>query len=293
MIASKPHGVVPDAVPYPEAKSKPWPFGLLLATLVALYTPVFLETSRLWQSDEYSAHGVFIPFLSGLLLWWKREEIARVTRKPSAWGFAPFVLGLAMQSLAWYTRINLFATLSVIPVLIGVTLLLGGTRILRILLFPILFLTFSAPMPRWMVQPLSLPVQTLSVDAASSTVRWLGVPMLKEGFNVRLPNTTVEVAEECSGFKKTLSLMVFACFYVSLFAIPFWRQAVLVLLALPIALCANILRVSALIFCGYKWGDAGVHTFHDPSEAIALVLCALMLWGAGKALGCKKVRYIA
>lgn len=270
-----------------------WAQGILLAALAALYAPVFIETAHLWQTDEYSTHGAFIPLLSGLLIWWKRKELSETVRRPSAMGFAPLVFGLLLQALGWYTRIPVLATVSLIPVLLGVTLLVAGTKTLRILLFPILFLVFAAPMPRWIVQPISLPIQTLSAHSACTVVRALGVPLVEQGFNVQLTNTTVEVAESCSGFKKSLSLIVFGCFYSALFAIPFWRQAILVALALPIALVANVIRVSALVLCGSWWGSIGVTRFHDPSEMLVLMLCIGLLFSVGKALGCKKIRYLA
>jgi exosortase len=264
----------------------------LLVGLGVLYAPVFAETAHLWKTDEYSAHGAFIPILSGLLVYWKRKELAGMQPSPCALGFVPLVIGLCLQSLAWLTRINLFATVSLVPVLFGVTLLMFGGRIARIVLFPILFLVFAAPLPRWIVQPISLPIQTISTRAATGLVRTMGIDFLEDGFYVRLPNVTVEVAEECSGFKKSVSLMVFGCFYCSLFAIPLWRQVTLVLLAAPIAIAANILRVTVMVLAGAQWGETGVHKFHDPSEAGVLVLCIVFLLAAGKVLGCKKVRYL-
>ena len=48
----------------------------------------------------------------------------------------------------------------------------------------------------------------------------MGIPVAQEGFTVALSNgSAVEVASECSGFKKTLTVTVFACFYASLFVV--------------------------------------------------------------------------
>ena len=259
--------------------------------LAALYAPMSIEMMHKWLSDEYSAHGLFIPFMVGLLLWWKRSEIADTPRSCCAWGLALLGTGLLIQIIAWHERMPTFVAMSLVPTLLGLTLTLAGPRLLRLLWFPIVFLVFATPLPRWVVQPLSLPIQTASARAAFGIVRFLGFPMIEQGFSVALPNVTVEVAESCSGFKKSISLMVFAAYYASLYAIPWWRQGLLVLLAAPFALFANIVRVVGLILAGAWGGSRGVHLFHDVSELIVLGLCFALLLGAGRLLGCRKIRY--
>ena len=265
---------------------------LLAAALLALYAPVVVETAHIWLTDAYSAHGFLIPFLSGLLAWWRRRELARTGRNCHYGGLVVLIGGLLLEMVAWYARIRVFAMLSLVPVLLGVSLLLGGTRRTRILLFPILFLGFAAPLPVWLVQPISFPIQNLSCRAAGWSVQQIGVPISLEGFTVGLTNgSAVEVAEECSGFKKTLTVTVFACFYASLFTIPLWKQGVFTLLAIPIAIAANIVRVAGLILAANEWGTRGVAWLHGLADPLVVVLCfGLLLW-AGKLLGCRKLRY--
>lgn len=265
---------------------------LLAGALFVLYAPVFVETAHIWFTDAYAAHGFLIPFLTGLLVWWRRHEIAAAPRGFNAWGWALLLGGLLLEMIAWYARIRVFAMLSLVPVLLGVSLLLGGSRRTRILLFPLLFLGFAAPLPTWLVQPVSFPIQNISCQAAAWSVQQIGIPIAREGFTVGLSNgSALEVAEECSGFRKTLTVTVFACFYASLFALPLWKQTALTLLAIPLAIVANILRVAGLILAADAWGIGGVHGLHDFADPIVVVLCfALLLW-AGKGLGCRKLRY--
>lgn len=271
-----------------------WPFWLAGGLLLALYAPVVAEAAHIWFTDEYSAHGVFVPFMAALLLYWKRGELARAERRPQLWGLALLLPGLLLEMVSWYAQIRFFAMLSLVPTLLGLTLLLAGNEVTRLLRFPILFLAFAAPLPFWLVQPVSFPIQNLSASAATWLVQELGVPVEKEGFTVGLPNgTSVEVAEECSGFKKTVTISVLACFYASLFALPFWKQGVLTLAAAPAAALANIIRVAGLILTGAQWGEAGIHRVHDFADPLVIVLCLLFLVQLGKALGCKNIRYMA
>src|SRR5262249_51338286 len=134
-------------------------------------------------------------------IWWRRRELAGVDPKPSAWGFAVLGLGLLMESLAWYGQIRMFEALSVIPVLAGVVLLTGGSSALKVLRFPILFLAFMAPLPRYLILPISFPIQVTSTRAACWGAQQTGIPLVVEGFKVVMPRVTVEVEESCSGFK--------------------------------------------------------------------------------------------
>lgn len=271
----------------------PWS-ALVAAALVVLYTPIVWETAHMWLTDEYSSHGILVPLLAGLLIWWRRHALAQIPRQSCYWGFVPLLGGLLLQMVAWYAGIRVFAMLSLVPVLIGICLLLGGARYTRVLLFPLLFLGFAAPVPVWLVQPVSFPIQNISCRAASWSVEQMGVPVAQEGFTVALSNgSAVEVANECSGFKKTLTVTVFACFYASLFVVPRWRQVALVLAAAPLAIAANIARVAALILAANIWGMAGVHQLHDFADPVVVALCFLMLVGLGKGLGCQKLRYSA
>jgi exosortase len=265
----------------------------LLAALLVLYVPVIVDVAQVWSTDDNTSYGALVPFMVGLLVWWKREELAALLpARPATVGFVPLVCGLLLEMLAWYTHIRMFAMVSLVPVLLGLSLLLGGKRITRLLLFPILFMSFAAPIPFWLVQPVSVPIQTISARAASATAQELGVPLVLSGFTVSLANgTSVEVAEECSGFKKTLTVTVMAIFYASLFAVPLWKQVALVLLAGPLAVLANIVRVTALILVGNEWGIGGVHAVHGMADPFVVVLCFMLLYAGGRAIGCQKIRY--
>src|SRR5262249_22805160 len=149
-----------------------------------------------------------------------------------------------------------------------------------------LFLAFMAPLPRYLILPISFPIQVISTRAACWGAQQSGIPLAVEGFKVVLPRVTVEIEESCSGFKKALTLMVFTVFYASLFHVALWRQIALVAISLPVAIAANIVRVYALIVAGAVSGEAAVRVLHDASSFIVLGLCFVALTAVGKVLGC-------
>lgn len=273
---------------------KNWPVVVLLVTLAAVYIPVIYDVAQYrWLRDDNTSYGILVPFMVGLLVWWKRDEIIDLLPgQPWAGGFALLAVGLLMEMLAWYVRIEALTILSLVPVLLGVMLLIFGKPITRLLLFPILFLATAAPVPATLIQPVSVPIQIISTNSACWVVAQLGVPLDRNGFKVGLANgASVEVAQECSGFKKTLTVTVMAIFFASLFAVPLWKQVALVLMAGPLAILANIVRVAGLILVGNQWGIDAVHTVHGVADPFVVVLCFALLYAVGRGLGCKKVRY--
>jgi exosortase len=73
-----------------------------------------------------------------------------------------------------------------------------------------------------------------------------GVPFLRHGFDFALPGVTIRVAEECSGIRSTLALVIVAVLMCNLFLRTFWKQALFCALVVPIAVFKNGLRIFTL-----------------------------------------------
>ena len=68
---------------------------LIVVFVVYLYADslVFL-ISRWFGSEDYS-HGLFVPLISGFLIWQSRHRLYQFSREQSWWGLA--VIGLSQQ----------------------------------------------------------------------------------------------------------------------------------------------------------------------------------------------------
>ena len=119
----------------------------------------------------------------------------------------------------------------------------------------------------------------------------LGYPLIREGNVIQVPGATLEVAAACSGFHKMLSLTAFTLLYSYLFTTSQGKRLVLMLAVLPIALLANVLRISGLIAVAAGGGLDALHKAHDGAEYIAIVLAFGMLVSLGRSLGCRTMRF--
>jgi exosortase len=119
----------------------------------------------------------------------------------------------------------------------------------------------------------------------------LGFTVLQNGNLIEIPGMTLEVAEVCSGFRKLIALGAFSLLYGYLFDIAPWKRAVLFLAAFPIALMANVIRISALIAVSSMWGEKALHIAHDWAEVFVLVIAFALYLLLGKGIGCKNLRF--
>ncbi|MBK8048652.1 MAG: archaeosortase/exosortase family protein [Anaerolineales bacterium] len=101
---------------------------------------------------------------------------------------------------------------------------------------------------------------------AGGLVQVLGLDVLIVGNAVSLPNADLVIGAQCSGVNSLIALVALTVLVAYLFNGPTWSKIVLVLLAIPLAILGNILRVATLLYVARAWGaDAAFTYYHDYS----------------------------
>lgn len=270
-----------------------WPreVQFTLLALLAVYVPVIVEVSQIWRKDDTYAHGFLIIPICLFIIWLNRDDVRRAAVRPTVWGLPLIALGLFLETAGYLLQVKLVAMFSLIPTIIGVVLALHGPELWRQLRFPIAFLFFAVPLPDFIFGPASRFVQSASSTGAATLMSALGFTVLQNGNLIEIPGMTLEVAEVCSGFRKLIALGAFSLLYGYLFDIAPWKRAVLFLAAFPIALMANVIRISALIAVSSMWGEKALHIAHDWAEVFVLVIAFALYLLLGKGIGCKNLRF--
>jgi exosortase len=287
-ISSKSTRIQPGITVWLEwPRSVIW-FGI---ALFALYGQGLSSTVRLWlHRDDYS-HGVFIFPLCAFVLYLNRQAIREAQPRPSLIGFPVLVAGLLLQVAGYILRLEFLEMWSLIPVLAGAVLLLHGREMWRITRFAVLFSFFALPLPLSMLSRISTWIQSASTTGARGVMQTLGYTVIQRGNLIDIPGYTLEVADVCSGFKKLTALIAFSLLYGYLFPIGPWKRLLLLCAAIPIAVVANILRVSGLIAVTSAWGLDALHMAHNWGEIIVLGIAFFLFVSIGKLLGCKTIRF--
>jgi len=240
------------------------------AACAALYLVLFREALwhfyYSWTTDENYSHG----FLVAPIALYFADQAARrgPLRIRGGVGIGLSMLGLSIV-LALLTiplPIPFVGQLSFLMRLTGLFGLLAGSEALRRFWFAFLFLIFMVPLPVAVYSRLASPLQLLASQVSSTVMNATGVPVLREGNHMTLPGgIQLFVAEACSGMRQLTGFLALTTAVAYLSRRPAWYRAVIIASAVPIALTANITRVTLtgyiMHFLNPEYAEGTFHTF--------------------------------
>jgi exosortase len=216
-------------------------FGFLL--LIANF-PILKHLVEQWATDEDVGHGFFVPLVAAYIAWQRRDEILSLELKPNWWGAAIMLWGVLQGYLGLLAAELFLQRTSVLISLVGLLLLIGGTRLIRILLFPLLLLPFMIPIPQVIYNQITFPLQLFASSVAEFTLNLMNIPVLREGNVLELASQRLQVAEACSGIRSLLSLTFLSLVYAYFFDRKVWMRWALLLGSIPLCIVANAARVT-------------------------------------------------
>ena len=267
-------------------------FALLCALSVGLWYKTLVATFQLaMRADAYSQILLAIPLSAFLLAieFRKRKAVAIPARLPGT-GLLLLSLGLALLGLNG-TRsgfaaadVRLAVEMSALVLwCIGAFVLCFGTGITRRCLFPLLFLLWLVPMPHAVVDAIVAILQRGTASLTHAMLVAVGIPVRQQGDLLSLPGLTIEVAAECSSIRSSLLLVMSSMVMAYLLLRSFWGRSIVILLAAPIAVAKNGLRVFTLsVLSAYVNPDVMDGHLHRQGGvlflAIALLLLLALIW---------------
>jgi exosortase len=217
-----------------------WFGGLLLLC----YWPILYRMGNQWATDANMGHGFFVPIMAGFVAWQRRFELMAEPRKPNPLGLAIVIFG-GLLSVAATLGAELFtARLSFVIALFGTVLFLGGTRWLKLLLFPLCLLLLMIPIPAIIYSALTMKLQNLASALGEMLISAMGIPVLREGNILRLPSQPLDIAEACSGIRSLMTLLFLSLFISYFMDKKVWMRWALLIATVPIAIGANGVRVA-------------------------------------------------
>ncbi|MFC1937293.1 exosortase/archaeosortase family protein [Chloroflexota bacterium] len=257
---------------------------LVGATLLALYSPVFLWLITVWFNSPYYTHGFAVLPISAFIAWKKRGELVR--KKPSWAGSVVFLAGLIVYGTSFILRVYWLSAFSFIITASGLAIYLYGVRAARTLMFPICFLIFMVPLP--FLGQLGLFMQSISARGSASLVAAVGIPVTRTGAEVCLADSAFIIGMPCSGMNTLIALLALAAIFVYIVNGPYYKRGILLALAFPVAIGANIMRIALLLVIAHFWGTEAAMTFFHGFSSLGLFLIAFAILAFfSRLLGCR------
>jgi len=264
---------------------------LLLVTGLA-WALVYARVLRVWAQDLWydPNYGHCLP-LAAILLFlgffrWRREPAEGQEGGWGswyAWGIAAFVLGIggvlaANDSLLRWSAV--FAATAILQAL-------ATPRVRRAWTAPILALLLLVPWPYVIYFSVTARLQRLSTAAAAWTLQSSGVPLAREGNLLHFPGYDLEIVDACSGLRSLLTMTAMAGVIAVASKLGPRRTVGILLLAIPLALLSNLLRLALTGYAARLGGpETAESVFHLGGGLLSFGLGALVLgWFAFRPRG--------
>ena len=253
-----------------------WP---VLLPFLLLATPTVVDLSNQTWNSEAGAHGPIILAAGGWLIWRRKDELATLSR-PGRLSIT--ILGM-LACLACYVvgrEVDLITLEAGGLYGAGLFALYGaiGLTAMRAIWFPLFYLAFAVPPPTYWLEIITVPLKDFVSLVSTGALHALGMPVSREGVTIFVAQYQLLVEDACSGMNSLIGLTAISLLYVYLRrgSSPM-HSLVLLVMVIPIAIVANILRIMTLIlvtyFMGDQWGESALH----PVAGLFLFSIALLL----------------
>jgi len=213
--------------------------------------PPLISFVRSTSLSDFYSHIPFIPFVCGYLIFRERKELFAGTMSPHGFGIVLMAAGsfglLAGRSIGGSADagLSVFA-LSGIAFLTGAYLVLFSRTDKRGSLFPLLFLLFLVPIPASILNTVVHALVVGSTFMTQTLFRALSVPFVAKGAVIDLPGFSIEIAQECSGIRSSLALLITTVMAGHLFLRKGKSQLLLAIFVVPVAMLKNAIRIVTL-----------------------------------------------
>ncbi len=227
--------------------------------------------SYCYQNSADDLHGYLIPFVVLALFWWKRDELLAAPKRQWWWGVLLLVFALLLHVAGFMVQQT---RISVVAFFIGVYALTGltwGPKWLRASFFPFFLFVFCLPLST-VADPITRPLRVLATMITSGICHvLLGINVIHEGNRIFNPNGAYqyEVAAACSGLRSLTAIFALTTIYGFVAFKSRWRTCLVVASAFPLAVVANVLRLTSIIVASEVF-DAAAGKFVHENEWISL-----------------------
>ncbi len=257
-----------------------------LVLLVVAFRSNLVHFFILWRTDDNYSHGFLVPFISLYFAHQVAKRGPMTVRSGVGLGAAMLGTALLGRLATVLIPVGFISDLSFLIGLAGLFTILFGVEVLKRYGFALFFLIFMVPLPVALYAKIASPLQLLASQIASLILNATGVPVLCEGNLMTLPGgIRMFVAEACSGMRQLTGFLALTAAVAYMTQRPAWYRTIIVVAALPIAITANVARVTVtgyiMFFLDPRYAEG---TFHTVEGLVMMGFGLALLLGACRVL---------
>src|ERR1019366_5730584 len=234
-------------------------FAFLCAVSILFWWHPLVMTLGLAFANEAYTHILLILPLSAALIYLDSKELRIDPQSRPRIGAALLALALLIGCYARWgigampvdVRMSL-AMFALVAWWIASVVFCFGLRAFRSFLLPLCFLFLLVPVPGVVLSVIVRWLQHESAWMAALLFRAVGEPVQRDGILLSLTGLDIEVAKECSSIRSSLLLVITTVVLAHLFLRSWWRNFVLILIAIPLSAAKNGLRIFVIAELGTR-----------------------------------------
>lgn len=262
--------------------------ALFAISVLVAWRPLVATFSLASRDEQYTHILLILPF--AIVLAWTQLAGGKMDWRPARWAFGVLALAAILGGLAAWAMPHLtpdvrlaVSMIALVLWWIGAFVLCFGAEIAGRVIFPLCFLFWLVPFPQFLLNAVVSALQLGSAFSAKILFLTVGVPVMHNGVQLSIPGLTLEVATECSSIRSSMILLVTTMVVGELVLRSTWRKTLLVVVAIPLCVAKNGLRIFTIAMLGTRVDPAyltgRLHREGGPIFlGIALGIILLLLW---------------
>jgi exosortase len=220
------------------------------------YWPTLTREVERWTVDPKYSHGYFVPIFA-LYLFASRmrgsvRAGAQLDWSGTWWGMVLVLASVALHITGDYFFFDWLSEIAFLPCLAGLCLCVSGWKLLRIAGPSIGFLSFMLPLPYRVEVALANPLQNLATQGSTYLLQTAGLSAYAEGNCIVLTQQKLNVLEACNGLGMLVTFFAVTTAVALVVRRPMLDRLLVVASAIPIALLANVIRITGNGLFGEK-----------------------------------------
>jgi exosortase len=254
----------------------------MIGLVGALYIEIIVDLAQEWWTVDASSYGMLVPPITLYIAYMRRQSTLSIPAQSDLRGLWLVFLA-CMVFLAGKLSAEFFlARISFVILLAGLTWTFWGFRRFKTLVFPFILLGTMVPLPAIVFNTAAAPLQLFASSVATSVAQALGVSIYRDGNVIHLANTSLGVAEACSGLNSLSALVVGSLLLGFLEDASILGRLLLFIFSVPLAIGVNVLRVAGTAILADYHMEFALGFYHMLSGWLVFVVGFGLLWLTGK-----------
>jgi exosortase len=215
--------------------------------------------------DSTGDIGNWVPLVVLGLFWWKRKELLATELRTWPPALLLVGLGLAVHVVGFMVQQPTISIVGLFTGLYGLMGLAWGSGWLQASFFPFFLFGFMVP-PGALAVPVTFRLRVWVcqiVEGLCGNV--FAFDIVREGTALKNPLGTYqyEVAAACSGIRSLTATLAVALIYSFLSFSTWWKRALLIASAFPLAVMGNVVRMLTIIVAAEFGGQSAGNYVHE------------------------------